>query len=116
MAVVEAQDKMLIDRIAEAEQKIERILRSSRAGSGRSRVLIFIVVKINGSRRAEPRSKIIRQDQAGSKRLADRCVCLIGRFVAIACRPVQRVVAPNVLKRTFEVWRGRIAIVLQRAQ
>ena len=39
-----------------------------------------------------------------------------GRFEAIACRPVQRVVAPNVLKRTFEVWAGRIAIVLQRPQ
>ena len=110
------QGKTLIDRVAKAERKIERILRASRAGSGRSRGLILIVVKIDGGRRTEPRSKIIRQDQAGSERLAGRRVCLSGRFEAIACRPVQRVVAPNVLKRTFEVWCGRIAIVLQRAQ
>ena len=74
------------------------------------------MVKIDAGRRAEPGSKIIRQDQAGSERLADRGVCLSGRFEAIACRPVQRMVAPSVLKRTFEVWAGRIAIVLQRAQ
>ena len=72
------------------------------------------MVKIDGGRRAEPRSKIVRQDHAGSECLAGRCVCLSGRFEAIACRPAQRVVAPNVLKRTFKVWAGRIAIVLQR--
>ena len=74
------------------------------------------MVKIDGGRRAESGSQIVRQDQAGSQRLTDRRVCLSRRFEAVACRPVQRVVAHNVLKRTFEVWAGRIAVVLERAQ
>ena len=73
-------------------------------------------MKIDRGRRAEPRSKIIRQDQTGSEGLADRRVCLIWRFETIACHPSQRVIAPNVVKGTLEVWGRRIAVILQRAQ
>src|SRR5437868_8525911 len=110
------QGKARIDRVAQAKRKIESILRPSGAGSGCRRALIFIMVKIDGGRRAESGSQIVRQDQAGSQRLTDRRVRLSRRFEAVACRPVQRVVAHNVLKRTFEVWAGRIAVVLERAQ
>jgi len=76
---------MLIDRITEAEGKIERILGPCRAGS----TCIFIVMIINTGGRGDPGRQIVGESQAGSPGLGTRHACCGGVFESIAARPAQ---------------------------
>src|SRR5437773_12322804 len=103
---------MLIDRMTEAEGKIERILGPCRAGSAR----IYIVMIINSRRRAQPRSQTVVESQAGSPCFGSRYACRGRVFESIAAGPSQRMVAAHVSNHTVKVWTGRTPIVFQRAK
>src|SRR4030095_5997730 len=70
----------------------------------------------NFSRRADSRSEIVLQRQAGSNRYAGGGVLHIGLVESVSCGPDKRVVAACVCNRCLDVWAHRIPTVLLRAK